>query len=284
MVDAINDLLEEYGLFKVIAAPILALSVVGGLGWVLGTQFALLLALGLVAFVAIILAVAAYTKLGRMEDNLKRDQLALKTLRSYLYTPSTPTHVLQEWRDTLQVSSVGDVSYVRRFTIRVDTGAPLHFFRFVASGERLSRRRLKQMRFEARLEPGGGQTAVEVDWTESDRFHNATLWIHLPNPLGPGEETKTIELTYTWPRTLAKLKDGKEQRLAWSFSHPVERLEFVVLLDKKLCRGRPFKYVIEGPDVPLEQDPQGSNWQVKGGLNPNPGENFGLRLEPQVGR
>jgi hypothetical protein len=258
----VGQLVKRWGPGKTIWSPVLGLGLLGGLiGWLESPMLAAVVVLGFLAFAELVLLAWAVQQNGEQARENNDLRWALGNLRRYVLQRHNADFVYALRRDETTVSKNGDASLVHLVRVRVASDSePLHFLEFTQGGEPLTQPQIRSLRFEVRHQPGGARLPVEVDW-ESARL--ARLWIHLPQPLGQGEET-TLVMECTWPGALPELARSGVERMTWSTLRHVERFEYLVILDKSLGRRRDLRYMLEGLPDNLDQKGEAGTWRVEG--------------------
>ena len=259
----IEEQVRRQGLWKVIGAPFVLLSAVASVASFFGnltTGIIVVLAVALVVAVVILSLEFQHARRLRSDhDELRR---ALGELRRYVLTQHQPNCFYSFWRDEFSVSQNGDLSIVRRLTVRVDPpSSPLHFLEYVQAGERLSQAERRRMRFLARQEPGGASLPIDIEW---DSEREAHLWIHLNSPLQPGDPELKLIMECDWPHSLPKLGRGGKERLFWECLRPTDRLEYLIVLDKSFRRTGPIRYGLSGLPNNVTQRHEAGTWRIEG--------------------
>lgn len=251
--------IQEQGLPRVIAAPVLALGTIGGLVWIPGPHRTTV-ALGFVLVVLLALYLTAAARTRELDEELRDTKEVLRNLRDDTLERHPANAVNELWRDEYVVSKKGHVTWTRIITIRA-IGGPLHFTDQRFAGEELTVRERNRMKIEASEGPGGGRPVVEKEWVGGAELK---LSVHFSNVLEATDEPAQITLRLEWPRTLPNLARGGRERLTWICGWPTARLEYLVILDSSCKRSSAFKTRQSGLGGYPEQRPEGGQWRIEG--------------------
>jgi hypothetical protein len=266
MLEALYRLTEKVGIWRLLAFPVLAVGSALALTPLVGSAAAPAVALGLTLLAALVVLALVEHRLRAIDDDKARLERALSNLRTFLFEHHRAKIAVTLWHDEYRINERGDIDAMRRWTFRVEGTSPLHFVNLAVGGDSpLSRREKRRISFEVREVEGKGRLPLEVNWRGDNE---AQLFAHLPRPLSQGESI-TVELVYAWPRTMSRLAKGGSERFTWRgpdppFGHPIERLEYAIVLDPSIGRTVAVGYVLQGVPAPTQRAEAGGAWRIEG--------------------
>ena len=262
---------ERYGWVRVLSWPVVAVGLLTGAGLITDSGAALWVGVGLLVVLLAAGVGILLFQLRASHEIVRQQRRVMDHMRSLVESVmkehgSDPALALGRtllYRDDTQISTGGDA--VVRTTLTVEpANRPIHYLRVKASGEPVSARTRRKMRFEARLVPESARLPLVTNWT-SDR--HVEVWAFLPEPPRPGDGSRTVAFTWDWPGLFPGIVGRGSDSVGWKLESEIDRLEYCVTFGRELGIGSPVRLTTEGLTTLPEQRSNGGSWEVSGELS-----------------